>query len=287
MKDLTVVTEGASKGRSFRATLVAYVSAKTLWDGASHDNLRPAWATIACRDAESLPFIRNLQSGRKAAVRGERSDANTNLEFLKSSGYEYHAQRHCIGYTPPPDERPIVGVVWTVFLPDLYRIDPGMQDPSGVRFLVLPSPDWVIQPDNPTAKWIAAKYRQRCDWNKDRQKELDANMLDVGRYISSVAPLFCAYLDRRTRCPLIPDPQFYAMVLAAMLNANMVSLNSKSRDDWGHNVIPYTEYGLADVGLYPGLVCHVSHERLEPLLAEVVKDYESTRRSVCDMKQAA
>lgn len=263
MRNLTIITDG-EKGRSFHAVLLSYCTGRQLWEGGQHDNVRPIWAMIACSEAESTPFMANLRAGRKANIHGEeksrsKSDA---FELLKSAGYEYHAQRHA------------EGIVWTVFLPELYRIDPGMVDPEGVKFAMLPDSKWLAPVDELTAQILAEKYWEDLKWSAERQRERDAEMLDIMRYVTMVATLFCAYLDRRTRCPLIPDPKFYSRVLAACLNAGIASLGEPggyhSSQKWGRCGCGYEEVDCSAAGV----ACSTSHDRLEALLAECVRDYE-------------
>lgn len=271
MRDLTIVTDEGSKGRSFRATLLAHATSRSLWAGGTHDNLRPIWAMIATTDAESLPFIRNLQCGRKANCFGDGNrDKASTFELLKSAGYEYQAQRH-------PE-----GVVWTCFLPELFRIDAGMSDPEGVKFAMLPAAGWLADEDHATAKWLAGLYREEAgDWYgaEKRQAESDAKRLSEMLYLTRVSGLFAARLNSRTRCPLIPDPRFYSLILAALLNsgqAGLAGVESYTRESWGR-LGSFREEGLQAVGIAPGVVCETAHVQLEPVLAACVKTYESTR----------
>ncbi len=245
MKELVITTDEGSKGRSFRAVLLSYATSKHLWTGGATDNMRPIYATIACSAAESLPFVRNLQAGRKAHVRDAdaRGKDTTIFECLKSADYSWAAQAH-------PE-----GVVWTCYLQSLYRIDAGMVDPEGVKFAIVAAdqPD----PDAALVNWLAGRFERPSD-----------EMVSVVRW----APLFAAYLNSRSRCPLIPEPRFYALMLASMLAASHACMGNREAysrlPEWGRSGINYHEYQCS------GIVCNVTHERLEPLLAECVRVYE-------------
>src|SRR6185369_13966964 len=96
------------------------------------------WAMYACTAAESLPFTRNLQAGRRAVLGADKSSSSkavTVFECLKSADYTWCSQAH-------PE-----GVVWTVYLPELYRIDSGMVDQESVRFALAPSQEWLSDSD--------------------------------------------------------------------------------------------------------------------------------------------
>jgi len=91
-----------------------------------------------------------------------------------------------------------------------------------------------------------------------------------------LAPLVIAYLERRTRCPLVPDPRFYVQVLAHALDQGLASFGSTSKGyysrAWGESSA-LVEEGTEDIGLAPGVVWSSSHETLETFLAEQVKTY--------------
>jgi hypothetical protein len=264
VKEIIICTDDSGKGRSFRATLLAYATSKSLWAAGSHDNVRPIFAMLATTDAESLPFIRNLQAGRKATMlNDDRNAKKETFECLKSANYAYEAQRH-------PE-----GVVWTVYLPELYRVDPGMVDPAAVRFAMAPAAKWLASVDESTARWLAGLYRSDEKW---RAAEEHAKRLAICQYVTRLASVFCERLDTRTRCPLIPDARFYALVLAAMLDAGQATLARKdtygSDREWAHSGCNFVEWG--DVGLMPGIAVSTTHALLEPLLAACVKTYEAS-----------
>jgi len=264
VRELVIVSDDGKKGRSFRAALLACVVAPSLWSMGQSDRTRPIFAMLTCSDAESIPFVRNLQSGKQAALHGGRQVET--FECLKSAGYVYAPQRITVGKS--------VQIAWTIFLPELFRVDPGMVNPSGALFCLLPRHEWLAPVDEPLARELAAKYHVEERWRDGTE---NAKRLDVCRYVTQIADVFQARLDRHTRCPLIPDRRFAAHVLAAMLDcgaASLASATSYSRDDWGRGSHRYSEEGTADVGLAPGIAVGVSHATLEPLLSECVRAYE-------------
>lgn len=259
MKDLIIEVSPAKnkKGRSFRATLLAYVTADKLWPGGSTDTdtIRPIWMMFAGTSNELRPFVANLQMGRRAELKNNSYSrrAGDRFEALKSAGYQFAWQHTTLGSLA------------TAFLPDLFRLDPGMVDPEGVSFCILPAKDWL----KPGKAMFEHLIRLGAD---PSQPELSL--------VVELAPLFIAYLDRRTRCPLIPDRRFYAQVLYSSLAKGLASLNTADRYSYGnypwgqHRRLGYSEFDTESVGLSKGLAFQSSHENLEVFLAEQVKIYE-------------
>lgn len=211
------------KGRTFRSELVAYVRA---WD--TGDWARPSWMLLAGTEGEQRAFLANLLGGRRATWGSGRHA--TGVELLRSAGYEVAVQRE-------PE-----GCLATVFLPDLVRLDPGMVDKTGVRFLMVVPRSWI-------------------DKHGDQ----------------GVAMLFCAYLDRRTRAPIVADPKFCAQLYQACLGAGVagtpVGPEHYREKAFGQSADVVAE-GLEDAGVGLVVGCRCSHEAIETLLAdEVVKFY--------------
>mgnify|MGYP001564961436 FL=1 len=254
MQDL-VIHPISGKGRSFQATLLAYALADSLWVGGctGGDVTRPAWMLFGGSDSALRAFVANLQTGRKAVNPfGRKWDNNEKFEVLKSAGFQYAWQR-----TP-------IGSVVTVFLPDLFRIDPGMVDPKGIQFCLLPAKDW-LQPADPTAE----AHIRKLGVPKVAEKMLS--------HALALAPIFIAYLDRRTRCPLIPDVRFYAQVLVASLTVGHASWGIEAQygeRNWGENKsLAFREHGTKDAGMMPGIVFKADHAEFETFLAEQVRIY--------------
>lgn len=238
MKEIIVEQQKEGKGRSFRATLVSYVEVRSLLP-AGNDAARPVHMTLAGSDNELRPFVANLRTGKKA-VTGYKG--REKYEVLKSAGFQCAWQRS------------VLGSVVTLFAPDLFCLDPGMVDPKGVSFVMLPAREWLKPLDVHVPACVPDE--QRDD-------------------VRSMAALFIAYLDRRTRCPLVPDPRFYVQVLACALDEGLASWSGGSSysHEWGQNDGSFMEVGTELVGLAPGLVFRASHETLETFLAAQVKTY--------------
>jgi hypothetical protein len=214
MKELTIQTEQKGKGRAFSASLVSYVEAAVLPRG--NDTIRPVYLALAGTENELRPFVANLRTGKKAEA-GYRG--RERFEVLKSSGFQCSWQR-----TP-------LGALVTLFAPDYFALDPGMVDPKGVEFIVLPAQRWLRESSVEVPSFVP----------EDRAAD-----------VRHLAPLFIAYLDRRTRCPLIPDPRFYVQVLSHALDQGLAcfSQTSGSRYSraWGESST-YEEYETSAVGL--------------------------------------
>lgn len=136
------------------------------------------------------------------------------------------------------------GSILTVYHPELFRLDPGMVDPKGATFAML-VPRW----------WLTAQ-------------SVDA---DTAR-----AALFAAYLDRRTRCPLVADVAFYRQMFTAALECGLAR-------EPGDRSVKYSKGPLAAEGLETAGVAVVAfsatHEELETFLAEQVSVYFESRRA--------
>ncbi len=268
MLDLIIQTEGESKGRSFRASLLAYVEGSALWSGgATSENTRPIWCMIAATDAESGPVMANLRGGKKASIVGTESGygrkrKSEQFELLKSAGYEFAAQRHA------------EGTVWTAYLPELFKLDPGMVDPVGVKFAFLPVKEWCPEPSNDVLAHV--------------QELNPARTLADLAPIARLGPLFAAYLDRRSRCPMIPDPRFYAQIAVEFCRVGVATFASGSREAWHRGKLGYDETGVETVGLLPGMAMQASHETVEAVLAEQVGLFDQVvSGSVVEEKEAA
>lgn len=260
MRDVIIAPADEGKGRTFRATMLASVEADLLWQGGlnSGDHIRPVWAMFAGSDQEMRAFSANLQMGRRItfARRGGYSRKEDRMEFLKSSGFRSIWQRE--------EEGSIV----TVFLPELIEIDPGMVDPMGIKFVLLPSHDWHaaqhldIQPMIKHAERLQ-DFSLAADWVEDW---------------APTAFLFAAYLDRRTRCPLVADGRFFLQLMLACLKVGAATFavpgGYQYARDLGfgvHGSRQYFEDCTADVGLRPGIAFKADHEGFEKLLAEQVE----------------
>jgi hypothetical protein len=128
------------------------------------------------------------------------------------------------------------GSIVTLFHPDLFRLDPGMVDPQGASFVML-VPRW---------------------WT-------DAQTLDPE---SARASLFAAYLDRRTRCPLVNDVAFYVTLLAAAVDKGFARLPGDRDIKYARGT--FQADGLEEAGIDSAIAFTAPHDELETFLAEQV-----------------
>lgn len=235
MKDLVIQQQKEGKGRSFRATLVSYVEI-TRVSPRSNDAKRPVFMAVAGTENELRPFVANLRTGKKAECGYKGRDR---YEILKSAGYQCTWQRSA------------KGSLVTLFAPDLFSLDPGMVDPKGVQFCVMPGQDWTKDSDVEVPDFVP----------KDRVEA-----------VRRLAPLVIAYLDRRTRCPLVPDPVFYVSLLADALNEGLACFPNRGGyyPGWGE-AKGFDAEGIEDLGMHEPLFFAASHEVLEDFLARHVK----------------
>lgn len=282
MNPYVTVSGEQGKGAVFRLTLVAHVVADALWDCGNTDSAcRPALAVLACSHGDAQPVLANLRLGRRAAEatgRGSKysTDHPERFEFPKSAGFTFTTQRH-------PE-----GVLVTAHQASVFRLDPGMVDPSGVRFAVLPPRAWAGRQVVDAAPVIAAVsklYRRRAagDYaDKPKRVEWLTSLSPADqRELVVTACLFAAYLDRRTHAPVPQDPRFWLAVLLECLGESALAYSSAEYlkpamvDSWGHerrvNDKKLGLYGLADAGYLPGVVVSATHEQVREVVARVVE----------------
>lgn len=269
MQDLVIHQESGKKTRSFSATCVAVVTADRLFDESGGKTIRPVWAMFAGTEQMLRPFMANLRLGRKAEPHGNnRGGDSVRLEFLKGVGYQVAWQR---------EEE---GTLATIYHPDLFRLDPGMVDPTGINFVILTPADWAAQQDVDTKEVV--------DFVEGFRFPLDRTVLEA---LVPTAYLFAAYLDRRTRCPLIADGRFYLQLLCGALDKGLASFPSNNirysygnRHDWGHgrhgfNVVVggiesrHNGPEIADLNLLHAISFGATHEDFEEFLAQQVTTF--------------
>lgn len=273
MKDYAIQPPNkAQKGRSFKATCVAVATANSLWDeGANGKTIRPVWAMFAGTDQQLRPFVTNLKMGRKAepAENNWKGGDDERFEFMRSVGFTASWQRET------------EGSLVTLYHPELFRVDPGLIDPLTIRFLLFVPTDWSQAQRADVESPAAVRHVQPL------VPKLEAS------YLSSLVPaayLFAAYLDRRTRCPLVADGRFYLQLLVASLERGFASFpggdvkrNQHSRDTWGlHKGHSFNfEMGsgywdrlpIGSIGLEHVVSFNSTHIDFEPFLAEQVTQY--------------
>lgn len=266
MRDIIIAPQQEGKGRSFSATCLATIEADRLWSGGGTDNMRPVWSMFAGSEQELRPFVMNLRSGRKGVFiksNGYTRSKDEKLEFLKSCGFETTWQRE------------VEGSIATVFLPELFQMDPGMVEVAGANFIVLHTKEWANRQSidiNPLVRHV----RDMIPKNREGEPYLPSDSL--AELVPS-AFLFSAYLDRRTRCPLLSDARFYLQLLVACLTEGLASLprasgsyyNSYDRKEFGINgFFGFETQGLDDLGFATPIAFSAGHSEIERVLAEQV-----------------
>jgi len=271
MKDLVIQPSEGKKGRSFQAVCVAVMTANALFPEANGKTIRPVFAMFAGTDQELRPFMANLRLGRKAeppiASYRKQGDGER-VEFLKTVGFQVAWQREA------------EGSIATIYHPDLFRPDPGMVDPAGITFVMLVPNDWADAQD--------VDLKAAADYVKGFGYKLTDEELQA---LVPTAYLFAAYIDRRTRCPLIADGRFYLQLLCAALDNGMASFPGSDvkysyghRDEWGHNpkhgfnvsIGSYNAHhgpGLEVINARHAISFAAAHDAFEAFLAEQVTTY--------------
>jgi hypothetical protein len=263
MQDFVIQKSDSEKSRQFQATLVSAVAANALFEeGANGSTIRPVWAMFAGTDTELRPFSMNLRLGRKAEplkAHYSKTGDSERIEFLKSVGFQVVWQREA------------EGTLVTLYHPDLFRLDPGMVDPGGAKFILL------------TPSYWAANQKLDLDSLVGYAMELGHPLEED--FLMALAPtayLFAAYLDRRTRCPLVASPFFYIQILLSALNQGLASFPGNdlkynswhSSEHWGHHSrFGFRAKWLDHVGIEQAICFSASHETLEAFLAEEVEVY--------------
>lgn len=267
MKEIRILPSQEGKGRVFSAYLLSYIAFGAVWAN-TNDSVRPLHMTLVGSENQLRPFVANLLLGRKAETTERRGNR---FEILKSAKFQAAWQRYPEGSSV------------TLFSPESFRLDPGMVDPKGVSFCLAPSIDWL--PSKPVSLDILG-------WVE--KLNLPIPMEKIGSVVR-LAPLFIAYLDRRTRCPLIPDEKFYVQVLAHALSQGLATWSTDAdgsgwynRGSYGqHANLRYTEYNVEQAGLVPGVAVSCQHTTLETFLAQQVELYFQLKNGMKEKSNAA
>lgn len=263
MREFVIQPEEKKKGRSFQATCAALMTADLFNGDASSKMIRPIWAVFAGTDTELRPFIANLKLGRKAIMESDacsysRRSNGDRFEFIRSVGFLTAVQRE-------PE-----GCLVTLFHPTIFRLDPGLIDPDGLSFVTIVPRHWAEQQKIETKAAVDHVLKSKLPIEPDQLRAL-----------VPTAYLFAAYLDRRTRCPLIADGRFYLQLLCAALDAKLASLPGEyisrwrsNASGWGHNPsFGFNAESIESVGVLHAIAFGATHERFEEFLAEQVETY--------------
>lgn len=263
VKFLRVESKDDSKGRSFRGEIVCYATANAFWEGgenAGRELIRPVFAVFACSDAEARPFQANLQCGNKAQLFSEYGhDDHKKWEFMRSAKYTYVQQKH-------PE-----GVFVQVYLHDLFRDDAAMVDPDEVKFILIPSKEWLA-PGTPEVIAHLRRWSDSIEW-KDRYTErpTDAELI----LIAQSCHLWAKQIATRTKLPIPNDARFFAQVLASCLLVGASTFSGETsgwKRGFGING-GFVGEGLELFGLSSGIATKVKHEDVAKIFAENVDQF--------------
>jgi len=247
-------SDSDKKGRSFEFELVAYLDAPALTGASPTKAVRPLWAVAAVSHGAAIPVRANLLNGRKFG-----KDRGDSFELLKSAPYQWETQR-------VPE-----GVLYTIYQPEYMVADPGFIDPDGINFVVLPTVTWLAAMQTDLEDQGLLKIMKALKiYQKMFGKLPDGSQLKGVKDQSdlyALAPLFGAYLDRRTRVPLIQDTAFRVLLLLTCLDHNMAHLGSDYYRDQLKAV------GVEALGYKFPLMFHSSHEHFEKFAAELSRQY--------------
>lgn len=257
----TIEPQVEGKGRSFSALCLASVEADSLWDGGQTnlDEKRPVWAMFAGSEQELRPFMANLRTGRRIEFPLITYGRNKRMSFLKSA-------KHAISW-----QREVEGTAATVYLPDLFQMDPGMVDPAGAAFVVLPTDAWSKSQVIDLAP-LVQHVKPLVPLGYDREPVLTD---DAIAEMIPLAFLFAAYLDRRTRCPLLADGRFYLQLMLACLAEGLASMPSTTTSSyssqWGiQHRFGFSTSGTEELGISQGIAFKAEHPAIDKILAEQV-----------------
>lgn len=277
------------KGRAFQAIKVAAIMADGLWEeSGSKDQKheRPIYATFVASDSALRPFIANLCTGRPAVPLSNnhtwrRRGNDSGYEFLKSVGYKVCWQKTT------------EGTAATVYLPELVDLDPGMVDPEGIKFVVIPGAAYLKREVEKMPAGLIdtiVDYARKLPVVREQNKpEKDhRGHLEIGweepfsrEALAEMVPLsylFTLYLSNRSRAPIPPDGRFYLGLLLSCLKHGLASWSNAGgrRDDdrFGHNTTyGFIEEGIVEGRLSSGIAFMAKHEQIEALLASECVEY--------------
>ena len=274
MKALTIKPEEGKKGRAFAATLLGYMAADRCWDGGTNTRngpTRPIYLAYATSLAEAGPFTANLRAGRRAVLGDGRSSHNARhsqaFELLRSAGYAFSASRSK------------AGVITTAYLHDLFRLDPGMVDPAGVRFAILPDLRWAQAQAATLDLRGIERHVRALGFDGAKEDPMVGPAMPRLLELAPLATLFAAYLDRRVRAPLIPDARFFVQIMLGAVNARIASLTGAGTWVWGgrHGYdADFEAHDLDRLGFGEGIALGATHEAIEGLLAREVDRFYAT-----------
>lgn len=239
---------GTGKGRTFRVSLLGFVTADGYHGNGSNRAYRPVYLSIAESDAQVRAFVANLRTGRPADVRDAAGNQlPKQLETPRGLGLRWHFKKM---------EKPAGVTVATGYLPDLFDLDPGILQ-EDIRFLFAPPRWWV---DHQADALVAA-----------------ADFSTLARYgqtggarEAALASLFVAFLDKRSPLPIVPDPLFHRRLYVAAQGLTWF-MHPDGSKDWSPRMFRFPATAADGLELVAGV--KVSHEQFENLLRHETSRY--------------
>lgn len=254
MQELTIQSE-TKKGRAFSATMLNCIVANQFWpEGKINETKvsRPVYASFAGTEAELRAFIANLRSGRKAQSANSSSyrwNHNT-FEFLRSIKYRFLWQKHQ------------EGSICTVFLPDLFIIDPGIIESDEIKFIMLPTLETIQN------QVITISHPETISYYEKYHKNYGPNEV-------ALATLFSIMLSRRISLPYPADPKFFLQLYWACQERGILkSLLSRSSRDSYRELIHAEARGMyQELGFYEPMAFLAEQSTFRELLVNEVSSF--------------
>jgi hypothetical protein len=230
--DLTIVRKDDPKGRTFTVHYVASIEAPKLSPPAGNGALRPVLLAYAGSASAVRAFTANLRAGYPAATRDRK------YELLRSAGYRYQL-------SSPAGGQALV----LAYLPDLFHLQPGVQDDAALRFVSAP-PRW----------WV------------DRQEEVLAPEFGSRARELALAMPFVARLDARTPLTIANDPEFHRGLYRLALEEPWI--------ETGRNPEVLRFDGLEALGLSAPVLCDVPKTTFATFLASATAELLPRQRTL-------
>jgi hypothetical protein len=221
------------KGRTFHVHYVASIEAPAICAPANNGTLRPVLLAYAGSPSTVRAFTMNLRQGLPAATTGRR------FELLRSLGYRFQVT------SPAPGQALAIA-----YLPDLFHLQPGVQEHDALRFVSAP-PRW---------------------WLDEQEALLEPEVGSLARD-HALATAFVARLDARTPLPIANDPAFHhALFLDAF------------QEPWieaGGDPDVFSCDGLDALGLANPLLCDVPQQTFARFLASATAKHLPRHANPC------
>lgn len=221
----------AKKTRSFSVRLLGYMTADAFWDSGSGEGVRPAFLTYVGTDSETRAFTANFRSGYEAKAERE------SFQILRRAAYRWSTQKVTDGQ------------ITTVYLPELFDLEPVGPAGGRLRFVFAP-PRWWIESQREA---LAPEFGGQAD--------------EVAR-----AALFAAYLDRRTPLPVLGELGFHLALYQAALDTEWVTSPRPSRGAT-YNYGPLFAQGAEACGFDQVLAVSADQATVSEFLTEQTSQY--------------